>query len=322
VELLSLNTPLKTVFTREIVINDLVFAVGPRINAAGRMDTGRSSVHLMITEKKDEITALGELVNTHNIDRRELDAKMTQEAIDMILAEPDLQLKKSLVVYNPSWSKGVVGIVASRLVEYFYKPSIVLTLFNDLITGSARSVKDFDLYIALSQCKELLEHFGGHTFAAGLSLKPENLDEFLKRFEQIVSSTILETSLMPTIDVDKEITLDVITIDFFKIMKRFAPFGPGNLSPIFMTRNVIDAGNTRVVGQNHLKLSLSQTNSRSYPIEAIAFGFGQYYERISQGESFHICYHIDLNEWQGKSMLQLNIKDIKFELDEGEITNT
>jgi single-stranded-DNA-specific exonuclease len=306
------NTPVKTVFIREITINDLVFAVGPRINAAGRMDTGRSSVHLLITKKEEEIAALGERIDMHNTDRRDLDSKTTQEAIDIVSAKLKLQPRKSLVIYNPSWSKGVVGIVASRLVEHFYKPSIVLTLFNGIITGSARSVRDFDIYFALSQCSDLLERFGGHPFAAGLSLKLENLDLFSERFEQVVASSISETSLTPTINIDKEISLDTITMNFFNIMKKFAPFGPENAMPVFMTRNVIDDGNARVVGQNHLKLSLFQKYSRTYPIEAIAFGFGQYYDSIAKGIPFHICYHIDINEWQGKSVLQLNIKDIKF----------
>ncbi|MDR1180385.1 MAG: DHH family phosphoesterase [Bacteroidales bacterium] len=310
------KTAVKTVFVREITINDLVFAVGPRINAAGRMDTGRSSVHLLVTNEITEITTLGERVDMNNKERRELDAKTTGEAIDMVSAEFDLQSKKSLVVYNPSWSKGVIGIVASRLVEQFYKPTIVLTFFNDIITGSARSVKDFDLYIALSQCDDLLEHFGGHTFAAGLSLKPEKLNEFSERFEQIVSSTISETSIMPTIDIDKEISLDIITMDFFKIAKRFSPFGPGNLSPVFMTKNVFDTGYARIVGQNHLKLSLFQKYNGNYSIDAIAFGLGEHYDRISKGEPFHICYSIDLNEWQGKSSLQLNIKDIRFDFNQ------
>jgi single-stranded-DNA-specific exonuclease len=303
----------KTVFSREVTINDLIFAVGPRINAAGRMDTGRSSVDLLITKEKDEIINLGKRVDMHNTDRRELDAKITQEATNIALAKLNLHPRKSLVVYSPSWSKGIVGIVASRLVEHFYKPSIVLTLFDGMITGSARSVKDFDLYIALSQCKDLLERFGGHTFAAGLSLKPENLDAFSERFEEVVAATIPKTALTPSIDIDKEISLDTISMNFFHIMKKFAPFGPKNSLPVFMTKNVIDAGNARVVGQDHLKLSLSQRYSRSYPVEAIAFGFGKYYNRITSGNPFHICYSLDINEWQGKSTLQLQIKDIKFE---------
>ena len=310
--------PNKTVFIREITITDLVFYVGPRINAAGRMDTGRSSVELLIAEKTDEIAELGDRVDMHNSDRRELDTKTTTEAIDMVSAESCWETKKSLVVYHHSWSKGIVGIVASRLVEHFYKPSIVLTLFDNIVTGSARSVKNFDIYNALSQCKDLLTSFGGHTFAAGLSLKPENLNTFMERFEQIVASSIPETAIIPSIDIDAEINLNDINMLFFDIMKKFAPFGPGNMLPVFMTKNVVDAGDSRIVGQNHLKLSIFQMNNRSYPVDAIAFGFGEYYERISKKEPFHICYHIEVNEWQGRRSLQLNIKDIKFELEDSE----
>ena len=304
--------PKNTVFAKEISINDLVFTVGPRINAAGRMDTGRSSANLLITNDMDEITDLGKRIDLHNKERRELDEKTTCEAIDMVSNELDCETKKSLVVYNPDWSKGIVGIVASRLVENFYKPSIVLTLFDNMITGSARSVKGFDIHIALSQCKDLLERFGGHAFAAGLTLNPENLTVFTEKFEQIVSENISETLLVPSIDIDAEIALNEIDMKFFSILKKFSPFGPGNLQPLFLTRDVVSAGDVRIVGENHLKLSLFQKDSRCHPIDAIAFGFGQHYKQIAQGTPFHICYHIDLNEWQGKSTLQLNIKDIRF----------
>ena len=303
--------PKNTVFVREITISDLVFIVGPRINAAGRMDIGRNSANLLITNNIDEITELGKYINTHNNERKELDSKTTDEAISMVSDELNLEKKRSLVVYNPSWSKGIVGIVASRLIEHFYKPSIVLTLFDDMITGSARSVKDFDIHLALSQCSDLLERFGGHAFAAGLSLKPENLTAFTEKFEKIVSASIPEASITPSLDIDAEISLNEINMNFFTILKRFSPFGPGNLQPLFVTKNVISTDNARIVGENHLKLSVFQRDNRSYPIDAIAFGFGQFYKQIASGKPFHICYHIDINEWQGKTTLQLNIKDIK-----------
>lgn len=314
----TLSSP-KSIFNKEVTINDLVFYVGPRINAAGRMATGRSAVHLLISNTVEKIAELGERVDMHNNERRELDLKTTNEAIDMVSTELHLSEKKSIVVYDPSWVKGVIGIVASRLVEHFYKPSIVLTLSNGLLTGSARSVKDFDLYLALLQCSDLLDRFGGHTFAAGLSLKPENLEKFVEKFEQTVAATISETSIFPTIDIDEEISLDEINMDFFNIVKRFAPFGPGNMSPIFITKNVVDSGKVRIVGDNHLKLSVFQLNNRSYPIDAIAFGLGKHFNRISKGEPFHICYHVENNEWQGRSYLQLNIKDIKFISEEADI---
>ena len=315
------SPPLNSVFSREVTINDLVFYVGPRINAAGRMATGRSAVHLLITNTVEKIAELGEQVDAHNSERRELDLKYTNEAIDMVSTELDLEKKRSIVLFNPSWSKGIIGIVASRLVEHFYKPTIVLTLSNGMVTGSARSVKDFDIHLALSQCVDLLEHFGGHTFAAGLTLKPENLEKFIEKFEKTVSDSILESSTIPSIDIDEHISLCEINLSFYNIVKRFAPFGPGNMSPVFMTKNVLDTGNARIVGQNHLKLSVFQPNNRSYPVEAIAFGLGKHYERISKGIPFHICYHVEINEWQGRSRLQLNITDIKFEFREADIVD-
>ncbi|MDR1878226.1 MAG: single-stranded-DNA-specific exonuclease RecJ [Bacteroidales bacterium] len=309
---------LNTIFARKVSLQDLVFYVGPRLNAAGRMTTGRSSVHLLISSEPDTIVELGERVDKENTERRELDAKITKEASAMVLSMPDWQERKSIVVYDPSWSKGVIGIVASRLVEQFYKPSVVLTLNNNIITGSARSVKDFDIYIALSQCSGLLEHFGGHTFAAGLTIKQGNLSKFMTKFEQIVASTIPETATIPAIEIDEEIPLHVINMNFLTVMNKFAPFGPENTVPLFMTRRVT-ATNARIVGDNHLKLSLIQNNSRNRPIGAVGFGIGEHLKRITQGESFHICYHIELNEWQGENHLQLNIKDIKFSSDNADI---
>ncbi|MBO4739038.1 MAG: single-stranded-DNA-specific exonuclease RecJ [Bacteroidales bacterium] len=307
--------PKNTIFTKEITINDLVFCVGPRINAAGRMDTGRSSVHLLISQREQKTEELGDRVEMHNSERRELDKKTTEEAIAMISALPDINQRRTIVAFNENWSKGIVGIVASRLVEHFYRPAIVLTLSNDMITGSARSVRHFNLHQALCQCQDLLEHFGGHEGAAGLSLKPENLQAFTERFETIVAQSISFDSTIPIVDIDEEIQLHDISVPFYKIMKQFAPFGPQNMNPTFMTRNVMDTGNVKIVGANHLKLSLYQPNNSSWPISAIGFGLGDMYDRIANGDPFHICYHIDVNEWQGKSYIQLIIKDIKFEFE-------
>lgn len=309
-------SPNQSIFNKEITINDLVFLVGPRINAAGRMNTGRNSVHLLISDKPEKITQLGELIDGHNSERRELDLKTTNQAIEQINNNPIFENRRSLVVYNADWSKGVIGIVASRLVEQFYKPTVVLTLFDGVITGSARSVKGFDLYNALSQCNHLLEHFGGHTFAAGLSLKPENLESFITTFEEIVASTITEESTSPVVDIDQEIDLKDINERFYAILKQFAPFGPGNMMPLFMTKNVLDSGKARIVGQKHLKMSVFQSDKRSFPIDAIAFGFGNYYDKIIQRIPFHICYHVELNAWQGKKTIQLCVKDLKFDMED------
>ncbi len=301
-----------TIFNHLVKINDLVFNVGPRINAAGRMGTGRSSVHLLISNKVDKTKELGERINEHNTQRKELDTQITQKAIKIINEDSAFHEKRSLVVYHPEWSKGVIGIVASRLVERFYKPTIVLSLSNDIITGSGRSVQGFDLYSAVCQCSDLLEHFGGHTYAVGLSLKPENLQAFVERFENAVKSSIQETSKYPTIDIDEEISLNEINNVFYEVLNAFEPFGPENPSPIFITRNVL-ANECRIVGKNHLKMTLYQRDERGFPIHAIAFDMGQYAERIIKGEPFHICYHIEKNEWKDRSNLQLTIKDIKFD---------
>ena len=304
------QTPEKSPYL--IKINDLVFNVGPRINAAGRMDTGRNSVHLLISEKAEKITELGKRINEHNRERKALDYKVTQEAMRIIDNDKAYESRRSIAVYHPDWSKGVIGIVASRLVEHYYKPTIVMSLSNDVITGSARSVRGFDLYTALCQCSHLLEHFGGHTYAAGLSLKQENLQAFTDTFEQAVAASIQETSLFPIIDIDGELSLDEITNSFYDVLNAFEPFGPENMSPVFMTRHVM-ADSCRIVGKNHLKMTLYQRDTRSYPIPAIAFDMKQHYQRIASGTPFHICYHIERNEWRGRTNLQLTIKDIKFD---------
>ena len=300
-----------TIFNQLVKINDLVFNVGPRINAAGRMKTGRSSVHLLISEKEEKTKELGELINQHNSKRKELDSEITQKAIQIIDKDATFKDKRALVVYHPEWSKGVIGIVASRLVERFYKPTIVLSLSNDIITGSGRSVQGFDLYSAVCKCSHLLEHFGGHTYAVGLSLKPEKLEEFVDSFEKAVASSIQETSMYPTIDIDEEISLDEINNRFYDVLNAFEPFGPENMSPLFITKNVL-ADSCHIVGKNHLKMIIYQPEQRSFPLSAIAFDLGQYEERIRKKEPFHICYHIEKNEWQGRNYLQLTIKDIKF----------
>ena len=218
---------------------------------------------------------------------------------------------KTTVVYHPEWHKGVIGIVASRLTEYYYRPTIVLSKSNELITGSARSVKDFDIYDAIDACSDLLEHFGGHKYAAGLSLKPENFEAFRSRFEDIVANTITDEMLIPEIEIDGLINLNTINTRFFKILKQFAPFGPGNMSPVFETEGVIDTGYAKVVGNNHLKMSVVHPDISGFPVPAIAFQMGQYFEKIKAGKRFNICYHVEENEWNGITSLQLNIKDIK-----------
>ena len=304
------------VLTRELTISDLVFLIGPRINAAGRIDKASDSVRLLIAEKQEHAAKLAASINDLNDMRREFDNRITEEALGMIADDPTLRDAKSTVVFNENWHKGVIGIVASRLTDYYYRPTIVLTMANGLITGSARSIKSFDIYDAIDNCADLLEHFGGHKYAAGLSMKPENLQEFQRRFEAYVSEHLVEEDFVPELEVDLKIDFRDITPKFMRILNQFAPFGPGNMAPVFWTDNVIDAGGSRPVGgHRHLKLSLTQPGDAEAgvaPLSGIAFQKGDLFSRIHDGEPFSICYHLEYNTWQGKTNLQLNVKDIKF----------
>jgi single-stranded-DNA-specific exonuclease len=300
------------VFNKELTITDLVFLIGPRINAAGRIESGRNSVKLLVCEDKGEAFIIGEQINNNNTERKNLDTSVTLQALEEIRNSPDLLNSKSTVLYNPDWHKGVIGIVASRLTEHYYRPTIVLTLSGELITGSARSVKDFDIYEAIDSCSDLLEHFGGHKYAAGLSLKPENLSVFRDRFESAVIQRLAGKELMPEIEIDCFLPLNAIHSRFFNVLKQFAPFGPGNMAPLFRTDGIVDAGGSRVVGKNHLKLLVVHPEISGGPFSAIAFQQGDQIVKIEKGIPFNMCYHIEENEWNGSVSIQLNSKDIKF----------
>ena len=298
---------------RELTISDLVFLIGPRINAAGRLEKASDSVRLLLATNYDHAEKLASSINDLNSKRREFDNAITEEALKMIDADEKLRNAKSTVIFNENWHKGVIGIVASRLTDSYYRPTIVLTRSGNLITGSARSIKNFDIYDAIDDCSDLLEHFGGHKYAAGLSLKPENLEKFSERFEKYVSEHLEEDDLTPELNVDIEMDFTNITPKFVRILKQFAPFGPGNLSPVFLTKNVVDAGFSRAVGnRKHLKLSVMQQGNTDFVFSGIAFQKGDLYERIHEKEPFTMCYYIEENFWQGKTTLQLNVKDIKF----------
>jgi single-stranded-DNA-specific exonuclease len=312
VEDLQPETDVEMQFSRELTVNDLVFILGPRINAAGRIESGKNSVELLISPDLNHAESIAQQINDFNIERRNLDSQITLEALEQIAGDAFLRNSISTVVYDPDWHKGVIGIVASRLTETYYRPTIVLTLSNGLITGSARSVKDFDIYDAIDSCSDLLEHFGGHTFAAGLSLKPENLEAFRKRFEEEVSRTIKEEMLVPEVEIDLEINLNQITPKFIRILNQFAPFGPGNMSPVFVTPDTHDTGYARIVGKNHVKMTVFQNAVRSDPFAAIAFQQGEKFAAIQKGQFMDICYHLEENEWNGNRSIQLNIKDIRF----------
>ena len=290
-----------------------MFLIGPRINAAGRLEKASDSVRLLLATNYDHAEKLATSINSLNEKRREFDNAITEEALRMIDADEKLRNAKSTVIFNENWHKGVIGIVASRLTDSYYRPTIVLTRSGNLITGSARSIKNFDIYDAIDDCSDLLEHFGGHKYAAGLSLKPENLEKFAERFEKYVSEHLEESDLTPELNVDIEMDFTNITPKFVRILKQFAPFGPGNLSPVFLTKNVVDAGFSRAVGnRKHLKLSVMQQGNTDCVFSGIAFQKGDLYERIHDKEPFTMCYYIEENFWQGKTTLQLNVKDIKF----------
>lgn len=305
-------------FCRELTISDLVFLIGPRINAAGRIESGKNAVRLLICNTPQEAELLADQINEFNITRRDLDLNTTDMALDDIKNIERLKHSRSTVVFNKEWHKGVIGIVASRLIETYYRPTIVLTQSNGLITGSARSIKDFDIYDAIDECSDLLEHFGGHKYAAGLSMKPENLEAFIDKFEQVVSSKITHEMMTPEVEIDLKLTLNEINLRFYKILKQFAPFGPGNQSPVFQTDGVVDNGNARLLKNKHLKLTLGHMEYASNPIPAIAFQLGDYYDYISKGQPFNICYHIEENDWNNKKEIQINIKDIMLEKQEVE----
>jgi single-stranded-DNA-specific exonuclease len=295
----------------EYSVNDIVFFIGPRINAAGRIADAKDSVRLMISDKDKDSQQIAEMINHHNNERRNFDSSITEEAFNMILGDKDFHNRKSTVLFHSEWHKGVIGIVASRLIEKYYRPTIVLTESNGMAAGSARSVEGFDLYHAIEECADLLEQYGGHTHAAGLTLRVENVPKFIEKFESIVVKNIETRSLTPEIEYDTEIPFRAITPKFFSVLKQFAPFGPGNMSPIFMTRNVWDVGDVTVVGNNHLRMSLThEEGGRIY--KAIGFGLGEHYNKVAQGISFDICYYIEENFFNGHVNLQLNIKDILF----------
>lgn len=311
---IKLHYPFKeeTIFSRVISISDLVFYVGPRINAAGRMKSGRESVRLFIVEDEDKSADIGKRINTQNEQRKEQDRNATEEAIHMIKDSHEYVNRKSIVIYNPNWFKGIIGIVASRLVEEFYKPTIVLTKSSDgLITGSARSVKEFNIYDGIDSCSDLLEHFGGHKFAAGLSMKEENLEEFIEKFEQYVSDNLEETATVPEIAVDMALDLSEITHNFMNNLKRFAPFGPGNMEPVFQSNGVVDDGNGRIVGDKHLKCRVLYPDRSVQLLDVIAFNMKDKLPLIKENRKFDLLYHVEENVWNNTVNIQLNVKDIR-----------
>lgn len=299
---------------KEITISDVIFKIGPRINASGRMQSGIEAVDLLVCRDLHDAYEKGKDIDQYNKDRKELDKRITEEANTLIKNNVGIvKGKRSIVIYNKDWHKGIIGIVASRLTELYYKPSVVLTYSNGLATGSSRSVQGFDIYSAVNASRDLLENFGGHTYAVGLSLKEDNIPEFSRRFEEYVSTHIQPNQLSPHLDIDAVIEFADITPELVNYLKKLNPFGPGNQKPVFCTRNVFDFGTSKLVGKNleHIKLEL-EDNSTSHVINAIAFNMAQYFEHIHAHKPIDICYTIEQTKRSNNpDSIQLMIRDIK-----------
>lgn len=299
---------------KDITISEVIFKIGPRINASGRMQSGMEAVDLLVCRDLHEAYEKGKDIDQYNRDRKEIDKKITEEA--NILIEQNIDKtsdKRSIVIYNKSWHKGVIGIVASRMTELYYKPAVVLTYSNGLVIGSSRSIQGFDIYAAVNSARHLLENFGGHTYAVGLSLKEENIEEFSRLFEKYVADHIQPNQLEPHLDIDADINFADITPELLNMLKKFNPFGPGNQKPVFRTRNVFDFGTSKLVGKTleHIKLEL-EDNSTSHVINAIAFNMSQYFEHIHSHKPIDICYTIEQSKRSGNSdSIQLMIRDMR-----------
>jgi single-stranded-DNA-specific exonuclease len=296
--------------TGEYTISNVVFLLGPRINAAGRIDDARHAVELLVSCYEDEANEKSALINVHNTERKGHDMNITDEALGMIDGDEVMISRKSTVVFNENWHKGVIGIVASRLTEKYYRPTIVLTRSNGHIAGSARSVHGFDLYEALYECRDLLIQFGGHKYAAGLTLHPENIGPFTDKFEEVVSATITGEQLVQEIQIDGELELKQINAKFFRVLNQFAPFGPANMAPVFLSRGVKVIGFAGLAGEQHLKMCVMQPGSPLF--DCIAFGHAEFLYEVNTGKPFDICYTIEENVWRDKRSIQLNIKGIRF----------
>lgn len=294
---------------RPFTINDILFQLGPRINAAGRIDHARDAVRLLLAKSMQEATVYGDEIDIQNNQRKDFDLKITEEALALVEESDGATQRVSTVLYKADWHKGVIGIVASRLVEKFYKPTVILTQTNGHVTGSARSVSGFDLYGALTACSDLLDQYGGHKYAAGLTMKPENIVRFQDRFEQIVSERISLDMLVPEINIDAELNLQDIDSKFFRVLKQFEPFGPQQEPPVFLSRGVSVYGTAQIVGENHLKMEVVQGDSARFA--CIGFGLAAFADQINSGARFNICYALEENVWRGKRNLQLHLKDIK-----------
>jgi len=300
---------------KQITASDIVFKIGPRLNAAGRISSGESAVELMIAKSETDALELAGKIDSYNDYRKNIDIEITDLARKMVENNESMKDRKTTVLFHPEWHKGVVGIVASRLIDFYYRPTVILTKSSGMATGSARSVDNYDLYFAINACSDLLESFGGHKYAAGLSMPIENVEAFTKRFEEVVASTITDQQLVPQINVDCEIELSEITPKFFRVLRQFEPFGPDNQSPSFLCRGLRDSGRSRQVGRTweHLKLSVTSLKGDHPDFEGIAFGMGHLFNEIHKGRPFDITFTVEENTFRGATSMQLMVKDIRIQ---------
>lgn len=296
---------------KDLTISGIVFGIGPRINAAGRMDHAGSAVALLLANNEEEANLLAEMVNNKNDARRDFDSTITEEAIQMISTNEEFANAKATVLFKEDWHKGVIGIVASRCIEKFYRPTVILTESNEKVTGSARSVDGFDIYAAISECSDLLDQYGGHMYAAGVTMSIENVEAFRKKFEAVVAKHITPEQLIPSIHIDSIIKLNEIDRKFFNIISQMAPFGPQNMQPVFVVEHV-QATNVKLLKEQHLKFTVKQPGT-NVAFDAIGFGLGDYYDLVNCGLKFHMAFTVEENEFRGLKSLQLFVKDIKFD---------
>ncbi len=296
----------------DLDVSGVVFSLGPRINAAGRVAHARGAVQLLVAESEDEANELAERLNLKNDLRKQFDSDITVEALSMIESNDILRSAKSTVLFKNTWHKGVIGIVAARCVEKYYRPTVILTESNNKITGSARSVSGFDVYSAILECSDLLEKFGGHRYAAGLTLDINNLELFQQKFEQVVSSTITEAMLTPVIEIDMPIDFDTITTKFLNVLKQMSPFGPENPRPLFEARNVYVFNSLSSFKDRHIRFLAKQSNNENV-FQVIGFDMAEHYERLAAGDFFRMAFTIEENSYNGYTSIQLRIKDIKFQ---------
>jgi len=294
---------------RALSISDLVFVIGPRVNAAGRMDDAKKAVEFFIETDPEKIQAMAAVLHSDNDDRKEVDKNITEEALAILNGDPDVSFRKSTVLYRPHWHKGVVGIVASRLIDHYYRPTIVLTSANGKATGSARSVSGFNIYEAIHECREILDNYGGHFYAAGMTMSEDRVAEFIAKFETVVAATITSDQQVPEIEIDAEIPLSLVKQSFFNLLKQFEPFGPANMKPIFLTKRLYDYhGSSSLIKEQHVRIVAYQQNGSI--VEGIGFGIGDKYDIVKNGP-FDMLYNIEENEYNGNTRLQVKVVDVR-----------